>query len=436
MIAPTAPALILAAFGAPLSLLLAVMAPALWPVGAAWIALVAGLILVDALLAPQGASANITAETPQLAAVGDTIDALVRIVFPARAPRALDIAIETNALLSAETARTHVDFLQPGSETRFKLQTTRRGQGVLERVFVRWNGPLGLASRQHEAQIDAKIAITPDIAGVEREASRLFSRTQVHGIKPLRDRGEGSEFDALVEFQAGMDRRLVDWKQSARHLKLLNKEVRAERNHQIVLAFDTGRLMCEPVAGAPRIDWALNAGLMLAYVGLKLGDRVGLFAFDAHPHLASGFVSGARAFTHVKLLTAAIDYTTQETNFTLGLSALASKLQRRSMVIVFTDFADSISAELMIENIARLMRRHLVVFVAFRDEELEAMRATTPEVSSDVSRAVIAHQMLRERDVVLARLRRMGAQIVEAPAGRIGPALVQAYDILRKRERV
>ena len=41
--------------------------------------------------------------------------------------------------------------------------------------------------------------------------------------------------------------------------------------------------------------------------------------------------------------------------------------------MVFTDFADTTSAELMIENVARLMRRHLVLFVVFRDEELEAM---------------------------------------------------------------
>jgi len=194
--------------------------------------------------------------------------------------------------------------------------------------------------------------------------------------------------------------------------------------------------MCEPAAGLPRIDWALNAGLMLAYVALKLGDRVGVFAFDETPHIASGFVTGARAFTHVKLLTAAIDYSPAETNFTLGLTALATRLQRRSMVVVFTDFADAISAELMLENLGRLMRRHLVVFVALRDDELESMRTAAPGDVADVSRAVIADRMLREREIVFARLRRMGAHIVEAPAGRIGPALVQAYDQLRKRERV
>ena len=51
MIAPTSRAILLAALGAPLTLALAVMQPALWPVGAVWGLTVAALILVDGLLA-------------------------------------------------------------------------------------------------------------------------------------------------------------------------------------------------------------------------------------------------------------------------------------------------------------------------------------------------------------------------------------------------
>jgi uncharacterized protein (DUF58 family) len=293
-----------------------------------------------------------------------------------------------------------------------------------------------LAWRQRIAPLDAKTAITPDLDAIERVAERLFSRSFMHGIKPMRDRGDGSEFDALAKFETGMDRRLIDWKQSARHQMLLAKEVRVERNHQLAFAIDTGRVMCEPVAGAPRVDWALNAALMLAYVGLKLGDRVSVFGFDARPTLATGFVSGPRAFAQLKLLTARIDYSTEETNHTLGLAALAERLQRRSMVVVFTDFADTISAELMIDNMARLARKHLLLFVAFRDEELESLAEARPQTPEDVSRAVVANGLLRERSLVIARLKRLGVHIVTAPVAKLGPELIAAYDALRRRERL
>jgi uncharacterized protein (DUF58 family) len=76
------------------------------------------------------------------------------------------------------------------------------------------------------------------------------------------------------------------------------------------------------------------------------------------------------------------------------------------------------------------------MFVAFRDEELESLRDAAPQNSDDVSRAVIAQRLLRERSIVLARLRRLGVRIVDAPLDRLGPELVQAYDQLRREERI
>jgi uncharacterized protein (DUF58 family) len=437
MIAPTSRAILLAMIGAPLSLLLAtVVAPNLWLLGVAWALGIAMLTVFDGVLAPAPKRASISVTAPRLAPIGaGAFETLVRLVWPGRGPRAVDVALETNNVLAAPpTQRGDVDG--GASELALRLKPMRRGDGVIENVHGRWTGPLGLAWRQIVQPLERHVGIAPDLAGVQREAERLFSRSLIHGIKPLRDRGDGSEFDALAEFAPGMDRRLVEWKQTARHAKLLAKEVRAERNHQIAFAIDTGRTMCEPIAGAPRVDWSINASLLLAYVGLKLGDRVSFFGFDSRPHLSTGFVSGARAFPLLLSQTAKIDYSTEETNHTWGLATLMEKLQRRSMVIVFTDFADSVSAEMMVENITRLARRHMIVFVAFADQELETLRDATPVTSDDVSRAVIAQRLLQERAVVLARLKRLGVHIVSAPVENLGPALVRAYDYLRRRERV
>ena len=40
-----------------------------------------------------------------------------------------------------------------------------------------------------------------------------------------------AEFESLREYLPGLDHRAIDWKQSARHLKLLGKEYRTERNN-------------------------------------------------------------------------------------------------------------------------------------------------------------------------------------------------------------
>ena len=118
----------------------------------------------------------------------------------------------------------------------------------------------------------------------------------------------------------------------------------------------------------------------------------------------------------------------------MALTQLGSALERRSLIVVFTDFADTTSAELMLENVGRLLKRHLVLFVVFRDEELEAITRREPVDAEAVSRAVTAETLLRERDLVIARLVRMGAQIVDAPVESIGAALLSSYIDLKRRD--
>ena len=93
----------------------------------------------------------------------------------------------------------------------------------------------------------------------------------------------------------------------------------------------------------------------------------------------------------------------------------------------------ALSLALMLAAVGPLLRRHLVLFVVLRDEELESFTATEPAEPDDVSRAVMAAGLLRERRLVLTRLRHMGVHVIEAPAAEAGPALVNAYLDLKRR---
>ena len=436
MIYPTRRAILIALAGAPLALGVGALAPGLWLVGAAWSILALGLVLVDAHLGADRRSLETSIHAPPTLAVGGSGEAQVEARFGRGSPPSrLELALETGQRITTP-APASIQITSGAAALAFPLTPVRRGAGELKRLWLRWTGPLGLAWKQRSDALDLTIPIIPNIAAVKEEAIRLFSRHALFGAKSQLDTGQGSEFHALRDFQTGMDVRAVDWRRSARHGVLLAKEFRTERNHHIVFALDTGRLMCQPLLGLPRIDRALNAALLLAFVSLKLGDRVGLFSFDARPRVSTGAVSGTGAFPLLQKLASDMDYSAEETNFTLGLTQLSGELERRSLVVVFTDFADSTSAELMIENLGRLLARHLVLFVVFRDEELEALTRAEPQEPDDVSRAVIAHTLLREREVVIGRLRRLGVQIVDAPAQQMGTPLLNSYFDLKRRELI
>ncbi|MEZ6002197.1 DUF58 domain-containing protein [Hyphomonas sp.] len=435
MISPTARAIFLMLFGLPIMIGVALLAPNLWTFSAGWIALVGGLMVFDAMIGPALRAFEADIVAPPILYAGDSDPLPVTFRFTRGSlPSRLEVQLETSELLEDIPTRGLRGW--EGNERRYEFTLTplRRGTARLVRLWCRWRGPLGLVQKRYIRDLDTEIVVTPNIRWVKDEAVRLFSRDAEFGIKTQIERGDGSEFDALREFAAGMDRRAIDWKHSARHRHLLAKEFRTERNHNIVFAFDTGRLMSEPLGGVPKIDRAINAGLLLSYVSLRNGDRTMYFGFDAKPGLASGFLAGSRSFPRMQNLAARLDYSAEESNYTLALSTLASQLERRSLIIIFSDFVDTISAELMLENVRRLTDRHLVLFATFEDEALSSMADAPPETTEDVSRAVIAGNLLSERDVVLRRLQRMGVQIIETRPEQFGGALLSRYLEIKKRD--
>jgi uncharacterized protein (DUF58 family) len=436
LIYPTARAVVLAALGAPVALLVGLLAPGWWVLAGGWLALLLGLLLIDAVIGPARAQATLAVEAPGVLGTGSRGTMTIRAIFDGAAPAAGEIAVETGARLIVEPAWARARFDRGEAAVSLALIPARRGAGEISTLWLRWRGGLGLVWKQVVSRPARAVAVTPDLAGVKTQAIRLFSREALFGLKTQLETGEGSEFHALREVDGATDPRTIDWKQSARHGRLLGKEFRVERNHPVVFAIDTGRAMGEPLAGTPRLDLAINAALLLAYVCLKLGDLAGAYGFDARPGAFSGIVGGPGAFSRLRRHLARLDYGEDDTNYTLGLTQLAVALKRRSLIVVFTDFADATSAELMIETLGRLLRRHVVLFVVMRDEDLEALERADPVNPEAVSRAVTAHALARGRELVIARLARLGARIVDAPAGRIGPALISAYLDLKRSDVV
>jgi uncharacterized protein (DUF58 family) len=435
VISPTARAIFLMLLGLPLLVGIALLRPDLWTLSAAWIGLIGGLIFLDAMIGPALRRFETEIDAPTILYAGGSDPLPVTFRFTSGAlPNRLEVQLETNDILEDIPSRGLRGWDGNERRSEFTLTPLRRGTARLVRLWCRWQGPLGLVQKRLIRELGTDIVVTPNIRWVKDEAVRLFSRDAEFGIKTQIERGDGSEFDALREFTTGMDRRAIDWKHSARHSSLLAKEFRTERNHNIVFAFDTGRLMSEPLGGVPKIDRAINAGLLLSYVSLRNGDRTMYFGFDARPGLSSGFLSGSRSFPKMQSLAAGLDYSTEESNFTLALSTLASQLERRSLVIIFSDFVDTISAELMLENVRRLTERHLVLFATFEDEALSSMADAPPETTEDVTRSVIAGTLLAERDVVLRRLQRMGVQIIETRPEQFGGALISRYLQIKKRD--
>lgn len=433
-ILPTGRTAWLAALAAPIAIVVAATAPGAWViVPAAAISLLL-LVILDGLLAGRLVSWRII--HPADCEVGEPVKLGSLAEFAGRASGSPpEVALQVDTRL-ADTGSAEMQLVYSAEDESWHGEIepvpTRRGTASIDQMWLRWSGPLGLGARQVTQTLDQEIRIWPDLSPIRSPELQNYLRDAQFGLIARRIRGEGTQFEALSEYHPGMDRRRIDWKASARHTKLYARENESERNNQIVFAFDCGQAMCEPVEGLPRIDRAVTAALTASYVALKGGDRVSLFGFAQRPEVMTPFVGDTRAFYQLQSAAAGLDYHAEEPNFTLALASLTAKLQRRSLIILFTDFTDPTGAEMMIESVGRLVEKHLVLFVTIEDAELADMADIEPATLDDLAVAVTADTLARQRAIVLQRLRQMGVDIIEAPWDQIGYRLIDSYlDIKR-----
>jgi uncharacterized protein (DUF58 family) len=422
------------------------------PIPAAWLAMLFGYgvwalvlyasfitllaIALDAMFMLPRYLVKVALSHPGECYLGDEVKLCAAV---SRAGRGRPVTLEILAEVDGEAASAAVHgrvVLDQHGETRCILTVRPRRRGILRMVAVTlaWQGRLGLVQRLHAFPMQGEVRVLPNVRMASQGAIEYFSRESLFGVKVQRYRGGGTEFDTLREYSAGFDTRLIDWKRSARHRTLLCKEFRAERNHHVVFCFDTGYLMQEEIGGISRLDHAIHAALLLSWVALRSGDLVGSYGFDSQVHHFAAPGQGAPAYARLQRAAVDLPYGRDESNFTLGITELRRRLKRRSLVILLTEFVDTVTAEILIENITHLARRHVIVFVTLRDPHLADAFSAAPAGAEALARSLVAAEFERDRALVLRRLGALGIHCLDVAADHLPLAVLNRYLLIREKE--
>ena len=408
------------------------------PIQAMW-GIVAVLVVADVVLTPRRRRFVLEAPATRELFVGETAELEFRL-RPAREGRgpAPGSAMARIAWPSGLDGPPQF-VLQPGagdSRATVTVRAGRRGHFPIDEVAVLRSSRLKLVDLVAAYPCSTRLVVVPNVRAITSGEIDVQIATEAFGSRASLMRGEGSEFHQLRDFVSGMDSRTIDYKRSARHGALVAREMRAEKNHNVVLALDNGHLMREEIAGLPKIDHMINSALALGWAGIQGGDLVGLYAFDARPRLYLPPRGGRPAFAQLRSKAADLSYRAIETNHTLAMTHLGQKLSRRCLVVVFSDFVDTTTAELLVENVEVLNRHHVVAFVSIRDPLLQAYQRRAAGDLGEVAAAVAAAGLDRERRLVLDRLARLGVFVVDGEPGGITARLVSTYLNIKARELI
>jgi uncharacterized protein (DUF58 family) len=402
---------------------------------AIWLAVLAAM-LADLAVSPAGRGVMARAEAPYEVFTGESATLMFHVGFPGSQPPQ---GIRARIAIPEGLGGSRDVVLAPdgqGAAGAAVLAGIRRGSYAFDHIWLSWPSRLGLFEIAPTPAVDARIDVVPNIRPVSSGKIDVDVKSELYGVKDNAIRGEGSEFHQLRDFTTGKDTRAIDWKRSARRRGLVAKEMRAERNHQVILCLDNGYLMREEIAGLPKIDHALNAGLALTWAAGIGGDLAGFYSFDARPRTYLPPQPGRAAFARLRHHAAGLSYSTVDSNHTLAMTHLNGLLKRRSLIVVFSDFVDTTTAELMVENIAVLNRRHVLVFVALRDPVLDDRAARAITTMEGVARAVAIGQLARERQAVLDRLSRIGVLVIDTLPANLTARLISTYLMIKSRELI
>jgi uncharacterized protein (DUF58 family) len=274
--------------------------------------------------------------------------------------------------------------------------------------------------------------------------------------RPVRVAGASTEFERVRDYLPDDEFRRINWKATARRGQPMVNQFEAERSQNLVVMIDAGRSMAA-LADLPsltdsddedagpdkslsltltKLDHALNAALLLAYVASQRGDRVALLAYVDDVRAFVPPQRGRRAL----LATVGALYNLRaepiEPDHGRAFDFLGQRNLRRSLVVLFTDLADRESSASLAAHVLRAARQHLVVCVTLADPNVRRPAQRRPQDAASLYEKMVAQQLLDERAAVLANLAAHGVLTVDTDADKLNPSLIGAYLELKQRGRL
>lgn len=357
-----------------------------------------------------------------------------------RQPRPLTFWVRDEAPEAFQIERRIMQGSLPGRATWegvYHVRPLRRGDYRFGDLNLRWQGPLGLVLRQGRAPAEQAVRVYPNLLDVRRYDLMLRqNRLQELGLRQARLPGQGTEFERLREYRPDDEYRRIDWKATARRHRPITVEYQTERSQNIMAVLDTGRMMQSPVAEIAKLDYAVNAVLLLGYVATGMGDKVGMMTFAddvgafLHPRAGRG------QFYRMLERLYAVEAAAVEPHYQRALSYLALQQRKRALIVLFTDLSGGASMEALVETVTLLGKRHLPLVVTISDPDVHGAARRRPDSSADVYQRAAAGQLLEERRLVLESLQRAGVATLDVPATQLSLAVINRYLALKQQLRL
>jgi len=410
--------------------------PALLPLALLAAVVLGTALILDALAGPRRGDVRVERRSAEHLALRVTREIAYRITNRSQRPIRVGIV---------ETPLRTLDFSQPEAVAWVPPRVTaaiaqpvtpiERGRDAFGVLYVWYENAFGLLRRRMTVAAEQPFRVFPDLSAVQRYGSlNVRNRTIEAGLRKMRLRGAGTEFESLREYTDGDAFRFVDWKATARRGKLMVAHHEIERSQNIMLVLDCGRLMTPRIDGRLRkFDYAVTAALSIAAIAGLASDRVGVVAFAREILAASAPRSTRSSIARITDLLYDLEPRFEEADYARAFVYLRAHLHKRSLVLFLTDVIDPISQSALLAELGSVARHHLLACAFMNDAAVTTALSQEPRDAGDAYRAGVAVALAEERRTAAAMLVRMGAVVIDVPAEKLTTALIDEYLRIKQR---
>ncbi len=403
--------------------------PAFIVVAVVFGAVVLGCVLADAALGPTRKTLRIARREIGALALGRCDELIYDIEN--RSSRAIAVGILETPVptidFAALEARARIGAME-ATTARMTLVPNKRGPAHFGDLYAWSQSRLGLVRRRFRIAMEQDVRVLPDLSAVEGYGTLAKRSTLIDaGLRKVRLRGMGTDFESLRDYQSGDAFRLVDWKATARRGRLTVAQFEVERSQNVIVALDCGRLMTPRLGAYRKFDYAVTAALSVTRIAQLADDNVGMLAFAAKPVIE---IAPRRGAAHYGVLARAaydLQPRMEEPDYETTFTALRRAQSKRSLIVLFTDIFDPVTSAAVLAGIGRLVRRHLVICVLMNDAAVASALATVPATPDDAYRTSVAMALADERLKTIATLRAAGVIALDVPASQLSVRLIDTY---------
>lgn len=409
--------------------------------GVFWLLLIAALLLADWRLSPNPQQWNLARQHDERLslAIQNRIEITLLLHKGMRPLRVWlrDDAPTAFQIIASERILTALITPQQPQTLTYQAYPPRRGDYRFGDLYLRWESVFGLWQRQARFAAAEAVKVYPNLVDVKKYDLLLRkNRLWELGVRNTRLLGSGAEFERLRDYQPDDEYRRINWKATARRGKPISSEYETERSQHISILLDVGRMMRSPVGEVAKLDYAINAVLLLAYVAAQKGDKVGLLAFADSVQLWVAPRSGKGQFQRLLEQLYVLESAPVEPDYNAAFSYFAARQHKRSLALVFTDLTGSISTETLVVQLSRLRHHHLPLLVTLRDPTVQRLADQPVADTPALYQRTLAEQVLEDRRLTLEQLQHRGVHTLDAPADQLSIAVINRYLELKARTQI